>query len=107
MSCVPCQLAAAALQRGEPRPASYTNLSIANTDCKYSESQMIQWRDLCKCVRENRYYTQFGLQLSDMNKAIGLTTSAINHRINICYFEKLLDALEPTIIKIIDSGLCV
>jgi hypothetical protein len=106
MSCLPCIQAAAAAQSGQSRPASYRSLSTPNPDCKYSEEQMIQWRNLCKCVRDNALYSQLSLTIVDMNKAIGVISSAINHSINICYFEKLLDALEPTILKIIDSGLC-
>ena len=103
MSCIPCIQAAAAHQSGG---VSYPSLATPNPDCKYSEEQMIQWRNLFKCVRDTYLYPQLGMTIVEMNKAIGITSSAINHRVNICYFEKLLDALEPSVLKIIDSGLC-
>jgi hypothetical protein len=77
-----------------------------NTDCEFNESIINNWKLKLECVKEKELYQEINSSQKEINSFIGVVISALSNPENICYFAGHLQAISPTIIKIINTGQC-
>lgn len=93
---------------GYSMPATPHSRSIAGSgiNCQFTADQLEQWRILLICAKNNSLYAELDTTEGYINSALGFVVSALNHRDNLCYFERYLLKFQPLVIKIIDLGSC-
>jgi hypothetical protein len=89
-----------------PAQKAKSKLATAGANCDFTEEQMLTWKQLFLCVKQQYLYEEVNVTEERVNSALGIIISAINHKANICYFEKQLIELHPIIITIINTGKC-
>lgn len=95
--CAPCQQKAAA------RSSLLTASETANPDCPYSYEQLLQWRSLLLCAKEQSLEVATGLEL---NSALGIVLASMNYKADPCYFKEQLQKTELIITLIINKQTC-
>lgn len=74
--------------------------SVNLEDCDYTLEQIISWKDLLFCIKNNPIVDQ-----KQVNKALGTVLSAIKIN-NPCYLQKELNNTLPLINQIIALNIC-
>jgi hypothetical protein len=77
-----------------------------NTECEFNEGILNNWKLKLECVKDKSLYNDIQSSEKEINSFLGVLISALSNLQNICYFENHLQAIAPTIIKIINTGKC-
>jgi len=76
------------------------NKKILNLECLYNIEQIIAWKDLLLCLKNNTE-----IDNRKYNKSLGVVLSCIRMG-NPCYLEKEIINIEPFINQLISLNLC-
>lgn len=79
---------------------------VTNTNCEFNEGIVNNWKLKLECVKEKSLYNDIQSSEKEINSFLGVVISALSNLQNICYFSGHLQAIAPTIIKIINTGQC-
>lgn len=80
--------------------------NISSEDCPYTQSTLLDWLSVLKCVKNKNLRATFNLTYQKLNLYLGLVQSAWNYSSNPCYFKTKLDEISTLIDIIKTNGQC-
>lgn len=102
MSCTSCNSGGYTTYSATPAKVLITSAGGSEI---YSIEQLEAWRALLLCIKEKDYIS-LGITTVQINAALGIVYSSINHQRNMRYFEPYLNKHQALILIIINSGQC-
>lgn len=66
--------------------------------CDITKENLIAWKYLLTCIKENNYYSQANIVEFTVNKFLGIIQSALNYPSDYCYFNEQLSYFKTFIL---------
>ena len=81
---------------------SQKNTSSSNRtiieDCNITKENLLAWKALLQCIKNNQYYTQANTSEFTINQFLGIIQSALNYTNNYCYYNEQLEFFKTNIL---------